>query len=70
MKRLRNFFSIQNFRRVQQLEEENSEMKVNVCRLKSQTEKLDQVNDVITVLVITVNINDQLLVNSRNRHDQ
>ncbi|KAB5554142.1 hypothetical protein PHYPO_G00046800 [Pangasianodon hypophthalmus] len=28
--------------RVQQLEEENSEMKVNVCRLKSQTEKLDQ----------------------------
>lgn len=69
MKRLRNFFSIQNFRRVQQLEEENSEMKVNVCRLKSQTEKLDQVNDVITVLVITVNINDQLLVNSRNRHD-
>lgn len=70
MKRLRNFFSIQNFRRVQQLEEENSEMKVNVCRLKSQTEKLDQVNDVITVLVIIVNINDQLLVNSRNRHDQ
>lgn len=69
MKRLRNFFSIQNFRRVQQLEEENSEMKVNVCRLKSQTEKLDQVNDVITVLVIIVNINDQLLVNSRNRHD-
>lgn len=69
MKRLRNFFSIQNFRRVQQLEEENSEMKVNVCRLKSQTEKLDQVNDVITVLVITVNINDQLLVKSRNRHD-
>lgn len=69
MKRLRNFFSIQNFRRVQQLEEENSEMKVNVCRLKSQTEKLDQVNDVITVLVITVNINDQLLVNCKNRHD-
>ncbi|XP_058259634.1 rab11 family-interacting protein 4A isoform X1 [Hemibagrus wyckioides] len=28
--------------RVQQLEEENTEMKVNVCRLKSQTEKLDQ----------------------------
>ncbi|TRY59590.1 hypothetical protein DNTS_003879 [Danionella cerebrum] len=28
--------------RVQQLEEENAEMKVNVCRLKSQTEKLDQ----------------------------
>lgn len=31
--------------RVQQLEEENAEMKVNVCRLKSQTEKLDQVRD-------------------------
>lgn len=44
-------------------------MKVNVCRLKSQTEKLDQVNDVITVLVITVNINDQLLVNCKNWHD-
>ncbi|KAF7646173.1 hypothetical protein LDENG_00192150 [Lucifuga dentata] len=28
--------------RVQQLEEENGEMKVNVCRLKSQTEKLEQ----------------------------
>ncbi|XP_051989004.1 rab11 family-interacting protein 4A-like isoform X2 [Xyrauchen texanus] len=28
--------------RVQQLEEENAEMKVNVCRLKSQSEKLDQ----------------------------
>ncbi|KAM7372581.1 hypothetical protein PAMP_009739 [Pampus punctatissimus] len=28
--------------RVQQLEEENGEMKLNVCRLKSQTEKLDQ----------------------------
>ncbi|XP_075879782.1 rab11 family-interacting protein 4A isoform X1 [Nelusetta ayraudi] len=28
--------------RVQQLEEENDEMKLNVCRLKSQTEKLDQ----------------------------
>ncbi|XP_036446055.1 rab11 family-interacting protein 4A [Colossoma macropomum] len=28
--------------RVQQLEEENTELKVNVCRLKSQTEKLDQ----------------------------
>ncbi|XP_071330936.1 rab11 family-interacting protein 4A [Trachinotus anak] len=28
--------------RVQQLEEENGEMKSNVCRLKSQTEKLDQ----------------------------
>ncbi|XP_074553141.1 rab11 family-interacting protein 4A isoform X2 [Halichoeres trimaculatus] len=28
--------------RVQLLEEENGEMKVNVCRLKSQTEKLDQ----------------------------
>ncbi|KAJ7989904.1 hypothetical protein DPEC_G00309320 [Dallia pectoralis] len=28
--------------RVQQLDEENGEMKVNVCRLKSQTEKLDQ----------------------------
>uniref|UniRef100_A0AAY4AU60 Rab11 family-interacting protein 4A n=1 Tax=Denticeps clupeoides TaxID=299321 RepID=A0AAY4AU60_9TELE len=28
--------------RVQQLEEENGDMKVNVCRLKSQTEKLDQ----------------------------
>ncbi|KAM9456921.1 rab11 family-interacting protein 4A [Clarias gariepinus] len=28
--------------RIQQLEEENSEMKMNVCRLKSQTEKLDQ----------------------------
>ncbi|XP_047428782.1 rab11 family-interacting protein 4A isoform X2 [Mugil cephalus] len=28
--------------RVQQLEEENGEMKINVCRLKSQTEKLDQ----------------------------
>ncbi|XP_051995433.1 rab11 family-interacting protein 4A isoform X2 [Xyrauchen texanus] len=27
--------------RVQQLDEENAEMKVNVCRLKSQTEKLD-----------------------------
>lgn len=30
--------------RVQQLEEENGEMKLNVCRLKSQTEKLDQVS--------------------------
>lgn len=29
--------------RVQQLEDENDEMKLNVCRLKSQTEKLDQV---------------------------
>ena len=29
--------------RVQQLEENNQEMKLNVCRLKSQTEKLDQV---------------------------
>ncbi|XP_040918957.1 rab11 family-interacting protein 4A isoform X3 [Toxotes jaculatrix] len=28
--------------RVHQLEEENGEMKLNVCRLKSQTEKLDQ----------------------------
>ncbi|CAG5898899.1 unnamed protein product [Menidia menidia] len=28
--------------RVQQLEEENGEMTLNVCRLKSQTEKLDQ----------------------------
>ncbi|KAG7221981.1 hypothetical protein INR49_028264 [Caranx melampygus] len=28
--------------RLQQLEEENGEMKTNVCRLKSQTEKLDQ----------------------------
>ncbi|KAL4657905.1 rab11 family-interacting protein 4A-like [Arapaima gigas] len=28
--------------RVQQLEEENREMTMNVCRLKSQTEKLDQ----------------------------
>ncbi|XP_049416180.1 rab11 family-interacting protein 4A isoform X1 [Epinephelus fuscoguttatus] len=28
--------------RVQLLEEENGEMKLNVCRLKSQTEKLDQ----------------------------
>ncbi|XP_061079040.1 rab11 family-interacting protein 4A-like isoform X2 [Conger conger] len=28
--------------RVQQLEEENGEMKINVCRLKSQSEKLDQ----------------------------
>ncbi|XP_036408648.1 rab11 family-interacting protein 4A-like isoform X2 [Megalops cyprinoides] len=28
--------------RVQQLEEENGEMTVNVCRLKSQTERLDQ----------------------------
>ncbi|KAM9345930.1 rab11 family-interacting protein 4A [Symphorus nematophorus] len=28
--------------RVQQLEEENGEMKLNVCRLKSQSEKLDQ----------------------------
>ncbi|XP_008283951.1 rab11 family-interacting protein 4A [Stegastes partitus] len=28
--------------RVQQLEEENGDMKINVCRLKSQTEKLDQ----------------------------
>uniref|UniRef100_A0A667YJE4 RAB11 family interacting protein 4 (class II) a n=1 Tax=Myripristis murdjan TaxID=586833 RepID=A0A667YJE4_9TELE len=28
--------------RVMQLEEENGEMKLNVCRLKSQTEKLDQ----------------------------
>ncbi|XP_076608194.1 rab11 family-interacting protein 4A isoform X1 [Chaetodon auriga] len=28
--------------RVQQLEDENGEMKLNVCRLKSQTEKLDQ----------------------------
>lgn len=31
------------YHRVQQLEEENDEMKLNVCRLKSQTEKLDQV---------------------------
>lgn len=30
--------------RVQQLEDENGEMKMNVCRLKSQTEKLDQVS--------------------------
>ncbi|XP_056871683.1 rab11 family-interacting protein 4A isoform X1 [Takifugu flavidus] len=28
--------------RLQQLEEENGKMKINVCRLKSQTEKLDQ----------------------------
>ncbi|CAN9505339.1 unnamed protein product [Ophioblennius macclurei] len=28
--------------RIQQLEDENGEMKINVCRLKSQTEKLDQ----------------------------
>ncbi|KAM8823914.1 rab11 family-interacting protein 4A [Synchiropus picturatus] len=28
--------------RLQQLEDENVEMKINVCRLKSQTEKLDQ----------------------------
>ncbi|XP_028254686.1 rab11 family-interacting protein 4A-like [Parambassis ranga] len=28
--------------RLQQLEDENGEMKLNVCRLKSQTEKLDQ----------------------------
>lgn len=31
-------------------------MKVNVCRLKSQTEKLDQVSDVITLIVSIVNI--------------
>lgn len=31
-------------------------MKVNVCRLKSQTEKLDQVSDVITLIVFIVNI--------------
>lgn len=30
--------------RLQQLEEENGDMKLNVCRLKSQTEKLDQVS--------------------------
>uniref|UniRef100_A0A8C7YYB3 RAB11 family interacting protein 4 (class II) a n=1 Tax=Oryzias sinensis TaxID=183150 RepID=A0A8C7YYB3_9TELE len=30
------------FNRVQQLEDENGEMTLNVCRLKSQTEKLDQ----------------------------
>uniref|UniRef100_A0A672YWQ3 RAB11 family interacting protein 4 (class II) a n=1 Tax=Sphaeramia orbicularis TaxID=375764 RepID=A0A672YWQ3_9TELE len=28
--------------RIQQLEDENGDMKLNVCRLKSQTEKLDQ----------------------------
>lgn len=30
--------------RVQQLEEENGDMSVNVSRLKSQSEKLDQVS--------------------------
>uniref|UniRef100_A0A665UAY5 RAB11 family interacting protein 4 (class II) a n=1 Tax=Echeneis naucrates TaxID=173247 RepID=A0A665UAY5_ECHNA len=34
--------------RVQQLEEENGEMKTNVCRLKSQTEKLDQEKQKVT----------------------
>lgn len=29
---------------MQQLEDENGEMTLNVCRLKSQTEKLDQVS--------------------------
>lgn len=32
--------------RVQQLEDENGEMKLNVCRLKSQTEKLDQASTI------------------------
>lgn len=31
-------------RRVQLLDDDNTEMKLNVCRLKSQTEKLDQVS--------------------------
>lgn len=44
------------FPRIQQLEEENSEMKVNVCRLKSQTEKLDQVSDIITRIIVTANL--------------
>lgn len=36
-------FVCMHVHRVQQLEDENDEMKLNVCRLKSQTEKLDQV---------------------------
>uniref|UniRef100_A0A3B4VNI4 RAB11 family interacting protein 4 (class II) a n=1 Tax=Seriola dumerili TaxID=41447 RepID=A0A3B4VNI4_SERDU len=42
MERDRNTEMDQLCTRVQQLEEENGEMKINVCRLKSQTEKLDQ----------------------------
>ncbi|XP_039979924.1 rab11 family-interacting protein 4A [Xiphias gladius] len=42
MERDRNIEMDQLCNRVQQLEEENGEMKLNVCRLKSQTEKLDQ----------------------------
>ncbi|XP_063327179.1 rab11 family-interacting protein 4A [Pelmatolapia mariae] len=34
--------------RLQQLEEENTEMKLNVCRLKSQTEKMDQEKQRVT----------------------
>uniref|UniRef100_A0A3Q4ARH2 Uncharacterized protein n=1 Tax=Mola mola TaxID=94237 RepID=A0A3Q4ARH2_MOLML len=42
MERDRNLEIDLLFNRVQLLEEENGEMKLNVCRLKSQTEKLDQ----------------------------
>lgn len=40
--------------RVQQLEDENDEMKLNVCRLKSQTEKLDQVMFYLFIYIIIV----------------
>lgn len=43
--------------RVQQLEEENDEMKLNVCRLKSQTEKLDQVRSGFDKIQILSDIN-------------
>ncbi|XP_035471227.1 rab11 family-interacting protein 4A isoform X1 [Scophthalmus maximus] len=42
MERDRNFEMDLLCNRLQQLEEENGDMKLNVCRLKSQTEKLDQ----------------------------
>lgn len=48
------------FHRLQQLEEENGNMKMNVCRLKSQTEKLDQVSVCLCECVSVHNMSMQL----------
>lgn len=37
--------------RVRQLEDENSDISMNMCRLKSQTEKLDEVSHVCIFVV-------------------
>ena len=58
--------------RLQLLEEENGEMKISVSRLKSQTEKLDQVSGtllfacVLLSFVSTLNYLEHVMVRSGN----